>query len=106
MLASVFTLAGYRTETGGDYPGWQPNPQSQILMLAKARYEALFGSSPRILAGHGGLECGIIGAHYPGMDMISLGPTILGAHSPDERASVSSAQKFWRQLTDLLAHIA
>lgn len=105
MLASVFTLAGYRTETGGDYSGWQPNPQSQILMLAKARYEALFGSSPRILAGHGGLECGIIGAHYPGMDMISLGPTILGAHSPDERASVSSAQKFWRQLTDLLAHI-
>ena len=104
-LRAVFDLAGYATETAGDYPGWKPNPKSKILTLAQSRYQELFQSNPRILAGHGGLECGIIGAHYPDMDMISLGPTILGAHSPDERASVSSAQKFWRQLTDLLAHI-
>jgi dipeptidase D len=105
-LRAVFELAGYATETAGDYPGWKPNPKSRILALAQSRYQELFQSNPRILAGHGGLECGIIGAHYPDMDMISIGPTILGAHSPDERASVMSSQKFWRQLKDILEHIA
>lgn len=104
-LEAVFDLAGYTTKTDGDYPGWKPNPQSEILTLVKDRYQILNGSNPRILAGHGGLECGIIGAHYPGMDMISIGPTILGAHSPDERASILSTQKFWRQLTDILENI-
>lgn len=104
-LESVFSLSGYTLETGDAYPGWQPNAASGALALLRERYQALFGESPRVMATHGGLECGIIGAHYPGMDMISFGPTILGAHSPDERASVPSTQKFWRLLRDVLAHI-
>lgn len=104
-LESVLSLAGYKTETSGEYPGWQPNASSAALGLLQSRYRALFGPEPRVVASHGGLECGIIGAHYPGMDMISFGPTILGAHSPDERASISSTQKFWEFLRDILAHI-
>jgi dipeptidase D len=104
-LESVLSLAGYTMETGGAYPGWQPNADSGALALLRERYQALFGHTPHVVAGHGGLECGIIGAHYPDMDMISFGPTILGAHSPDERASVASCQKFWKLLRDVLAHI-
>lgn len=104
-LTAVFALAGYSTQTSGDYPGWQPNAQSGILALVRSRYLSLFGSSPRVLAGHGGLECGIIGSHYPNLDMISIGPTILGAHSPEERASIPSTQKFWKLLLDILENI-
>ena len=104
-IESVLSLAGYAFETGDAYPGWQPNAASGALALLQDRYLALFGESPRVVASHGGLECGIISAHYPDMDMISFGPTILGAHSPDERASVSSTRKFWRLLCDVLAHI-
>lgn len=105
QLEAVFTLAGFETETSGEYPGWEPAPDSPILELVKDRYRELFGDSPRILAGHGGLECGIIKDKYPGLDMISFGPTIRGAHSPDERASILSTAKFWRLLTDVLSHI-
>lgn len=105
QLEAVFTLAGFQTETSGDYPGWEPAADSAILELVTGRYRVLFGDSPRVLAGHGGLECGIIKDKYPGLDMISFGPTIRGAHSPDERASVASAAKFWKLLTDVLAHI-
>ncbi|MDG1573235.1 aminoacyl-histidine dipeptidase [Robiginitalea sp. M366] len=104
-LQAVFGLAGYTSETSGDYPGWSPDPESRALALLQQRYQAMFGEAPKVVAGHGGLECGIIKAHYPEMDMISFGPTILGAHSPDERASVSSTQKFWGFLKDVLAHI-
>lgn len=104
-LRAVFGMAGYQTTTRGDYPGWQPNANSGILSLVQSRYLALNGTTPRVLAGHGGLECGIIGSHYPQMDMISIGPTILGAHSPDERASIASTKKFWVQLLDILEHI-
>jgi dipeptidase D len=104
-LESVLSLAGYETTTSGAYPGWQPDAASAALALLQERYRALFQSEPRVVASHGGLECGIIGAHYPGMDMVSFGPTILGAHSPDERASISSTQKFWVFLKDILAHI-
>ncbi|MDX1332720.1 MAG: M20/M25/M40 family metallo-hydrolase, partial [Robiginitalea sp.] len=91
--------------TSGDYPGWLPDRDSQILSLLQTRYKALFGEAPRVIAGHGGLECGILKDHYPHIDMISFGPTILGAHSPDERASIPSVQKFWKLLQDVLAHI-
>lgn len=104
-LEAVFTLAGFGVETAGDYPGWQPARESGILELVRGRYKALFGDDPKVLAGHGGLECGIIKGHYPELDMISFGPRILGAHSPDERASISSTGKFWELLTDVLAHI-
>ncbi|EAR14105.1 aminoacyl-histidine dipeptidase [Robiginitalea biformata] len=105
QLEAVFTLAGFRTETSGEYPGWEPAPDSAILELVTKRYRDLFGEPPRILAGHGGLECGIIKDKYPDLDMISFGPTIRGAHSPDERASIPSTSKFWKLLTDVLAHI-
>ena len=104
-LKAIFNFADYQVETGGDYPGWEPDTNSPVLALLKDRYRALFSEEPVVEAGHGGLECGIIKSHYPEMDMISFGPTILGAHSPDERASVSSTQKFWRFLKDVLAEI-
>ncbi len=104
-LKAAFALGGYDVATSGDYPGWLPDPDSQVLGLLSERYKALFGSEPRVLAGHGGLECGILKDHYPHIDMISFGPTILGAHSPDERASVPSVQKFWKLLKDVLAHM-
>lgn len=104
-LTAAFSLAGYQVTTSGDYPGWLPDRDSRILALLLSRYEALFGASPKVIAGHGGLECGILKNHYPHMDMISFGPTILGAHSPDERASIPSVQKFWELLRDVLAHI-
>lgn len=104
-LASVFELAGYEVQQSGDYPGWSPNPDSEILQLLRSRYESLFQESPRVVACHAGLECGILGNTYPGLDMISFGPTIRGAHSPDERVQVSSVRKFWTLLLDVLAHI-
>ncbi|MBC2839222.1 aminoacyl-histidine dipeptidase [Robiginitalea sp. SC105] len=104
-LEAVFSLAGFRMETSGDYPGWEPEPESRILELLLERYKALFGREPHVLAGHGGLECGIIRDKYPDLDMISFGPTIRGAHSPDERANVPSTVKFWKLLKDVLSRI-
>lgn len=104
-LKAIFNFAGYQVQTGGDYPGWEPDTESPTLALLQERYRALFSEEPTVEAGHGGLECGIIKSHYPEMDMISFGPTILGAHSPDERASISSTQKFWHFLKDILAQI-
>jgi dipeptidase D len=104
-LRASFAPAGYKVTTSGDYPGWLPDVSSPILEVVSNRYKALFGEKPEVLAGHGGLECGILKNHYPQMDMVSFGPNILGAHSPDERASVSSTQKFWKLLRDVLKHI-
>ncbi|MDM9632047.1 aminoacyl-histidine dipeptidase [Robiginitalea aurantiaca] len=104
-LRASFEPAGYLVTTSGDYPGWLPDITSPVLKVVSRRYASLFGEDPKVLAGHGGLECGILKNHYPGIDMISFGPTILGAHSPDERASVSSTLKFWKLLQDVLAHI-
>src|SRR5699024_12117603 len=88
-----------------DLPGWQPNMDSQILKVMDDLYSKIFGEKANVAACHAGLECGIIGDHYPGMEMISFGPTILGAHSPDERASISSTQKFWKYLQETLKNI-
>ena len=104
-LKSAFELAGYTVRFSGSYPGWSPNAESEILEVLKSRYEALFHSEPKVVACHAGLECGILGQHYPNMDMISFGPTILGAHSPDERVSIPSVQKFWKFLQEILLHI-
>ncbi len=95
-LQSCFELAGCEVSFSGNYPGWLPNINSEILNLMVATYERLFESKPRVAACHAGLECGILGEHFPGMDMISFGPNILGAHSPDEKAQISSTQKFWK----------
>lgn len=104
-LQSVFELAGFEVELSGEYPGWAPNSDSAILKTLDKLYEKLNGEKANIAACHAGLECGIIGSHYPGMDMISFGPTIRGAHSPDERASIKSAQKYWKFLVEVLKNI-
>lgn len=104
-LKSVFEKAGYQVDLSGDYPGWNPDPDSDILKLLRSQYIELFREEPRVVACHAGLECGILGQNYPGMDMISFGPTIKGAHSPDERASVASVQKFWKYLLGILEKI-
>ncbi len=104
-LQSTFKLGGFDVEFGGSYPGWKPNPSSEILKVMRKLYEDMFDEKPNILACHAGLECGILGTHYPEMDMISFGPTIKGAHSPDERASISSTQKYWKYLLEILANI-
>lgn len=105
MVASLFHLAGAKVEQTSGYPGWKPDPSSNILRLTVESYKKLFGKNPEVLAIHAGLECGLIGAIYPGMDMVSFGPTIKGAHSPDERLNIATTQKFWDLLVDVLKHI-
>ncbi|MBE2207369.1 MAG: aminoacyl-histidine dipeptidase [Saprospiraceae bacterium] len=97
-IRAVFELAGAEVEHSGDYPGWAPNAASPLLARMVSTYEQLFGEKPHVAACHAGLECGIIGTHYPGMDMISFGPTIRHPHSPDEKVHIASVQKFWKYL--------
>ncbi len=104
-ISSGFELAGYSVELSGSYPGWKPNPNSPILKVLETTYETLFNEKPNVLACHAGLECGILGTNYPEMDMISFGPTIKGAHSPDERANIESTQKFWKYILQILKDI-
>ena len=104
-ISSVFELAHYSVRTSGTYPGWKPNPDSNILKVLEKTYQDLFNEKPHVMACHAGLECGILGQNYPKMDMISFGPTIKGAHSPDERASISSTQKFWKYVLEILKEI-
>lgn len=104
-LKSAFEIAGFDIEVSGEYPGWQPNIHSKILEVVSNIYEELHGKKARIAACHAGLECGILGQNYPTMDMVSFGPTILGAHSPDEKVSISSTQKFWNFLQEILKNI-
>jgi len=101
-LKSVFELADCKVTLTGEYPGWSPNPNSEILEVLKDQYEILFNEQPQVVACHAGLECGILGKNYPEIDMISFGPTIKGAHSPDERVSISSVKKFWTFLLQIL----
>lgn len=104
-ITSAFELGGFEVEATGGYPGWAPNPDSAILAIASEVYEKLNESKPNVVACHAGLECGIIGSHYPGLDMISFGPNIKGAHSPDEKVSISSVQKYWKFLLEVLKSI-
>lgn len=104
-VCAAFENIGCSVSRGGDYPGWKPDPASAILKLMVGLYEQNFGKAPKVEACHAGLECGILGSHLPGMDMISFGPTIRGAHSPDERVQISSVQKFWGYLLAVLKEI-
>jgi len=104
-IRSSFELAGFEVEFSGTYPGWLPNMNSEILQIVSNIYRKLFETEPKIMACHAGLECGILGQNYPKMDMISFGPNIKGAHSPDERAQISSTQKFWKLLQEILKNI-
>ncbi|WP_261513063.1 aminoacyl-histidine dipeptidase [Chryseobacterium paludis] len=105
QLKSVSELAGMQVEFSGSYPGWKPKPGSEIVQLMEKIYTEKFKETPHVVACHAGLECGIIGANYPEMEMVSFGPTIRGAHSPDEKANIPSAQKFWSFLKEILANI-
>jgi len=93
MVAAVLKLAGAEVEHTDGYPGWSPNPKSNILQVSKKSYERLFDEEPKVLAVHAGLECGLIGETYPKMDMISYGPELKGVHSPDEKIHIKSDEK-------------
>lgn len=101
-VRTAFETAGVAVVQTGDYPGWQPNPNSEILNLMHKLYVERFKEEPQIKACHAGLECGILGKHLPGVDMISFGPNICAAHSPDEKVQISSVQKFWGYFLEVL----
>lgn len=104
-LRSTFELGGFQVTAAGEYPGWAPNMDSPILKVLDTIYQKMNGEKANVAACHAGLECGILGKNYPEMDMISFGPTIKGAHSPDERASISSVQKYWEFVLEILRNI-
>lgn len=104
-LEACFSLADLTVITSGSYPGWQPRPGSAIVEIMHNLYREMFADEPKVMACHAGLECGIIGGSYPELDMVSFGPNIRGAHSPDERVQVSSVQKYWGFLLDTLKRI-
>jgi len=105
MVASVFKLADAEVIQSGGYPGWTPDPNSEIVKISKASYKRLFFNEAKVLAVHAGLECGLFKSVYPEMDMISFGPTIKGAHSPDERLDINTVTKFWDLTLDILNNI-
>ncbi|MCD4772416.1 MAG: aminoacyl-histidine dipeptidase [Bacteroidales bacterium] len=105
MVASVFKLIGAKISHSDGYPGWTPNTDSEIVEITKKSYQKLFNQEPKVLAIHAGLECGLIGDTYPEMDMISFGPTIKGAHTPEERLKIDTATKFWNLTIDVLGKI-
>jgi dipeptidase D len=104
-ITATFRLIDAKVMHQGAYPGWQPKADSRILQLMKQVYVDLFGKEPQVSAVHAGLECGIIGSHYPEMDMISFGPTIKNPHSPDEMCDIASVEKYWRYLIATLERI-
>ncbi|ATG74789.1 cytosol nonspecific dipeptidase [Zobellella denitrificans] len=105
MTAAVFRLAGADCRFDGAYPGWQPDPDSPIMRLLLDTHEALFGVQPAVKVIHAGLECGLFKAVYPEWDMVSFGPTIQGAHSPDERVHIEAVSRFWQLLVRVLRQI-
>ena len=104
-LRATFELTGCEVEFSGEYPGWTPNMDASILKVMADLYEDLHGEKANVAACHAGLECGILGQHYPDMEMISFGPNIKGAHSPDERAQISSVKKYWKFVLEILKRI-
>lgn len=105
-VAAVLSLAGAEVNIGDGYPGWTPNMDSPLLKTSKEVYKEMFGEEPGIKAIHAGLETGLLGAKYPGLDMISFGPTIEGAHSPDERVNIPAVEKFYELLKGILAKLS
>jgi dipeptidase D len=104
-VATVCRLAGFETEIGTGYPGWKPEPDSEIVKKLQAVHQELFGAPAKLIAMHAGLECGVIGEKYPGMQMISFGPTIVDPHSPNERVEIPSVEGFWNLLKATLEKI-
>nr|MBL8411713.1 aminoacyl-histidine dipeptidase [Dechloromonas sp.] len=105
-IVSLFALSGTQAETAGYYPGWMPNPASPLLAVCQRVYRRDFGADSHVQVIHAGLECGIIGSKYPGMDIVSFGPTIRGAHAPGEAVDIESVGKCWDLLKAILAELA
>lgn len=103
QVGSVFALAGASVQYGDGYPGWKPNMESEVKGVVERSYKRLFNESPRFEAIHAGLECGLILEKYPDMDMISIGPTIIGNHAPGEKIQISTVRKFWELLLEILS---
>ena len=104
-FSAAFELAGAKVETGDGYPGWKPNPDSQLLHITVDAYKKIFGKEPEVKAIHAGLECGLFSEKYPEMDMVSFGPTLRGVHSPDERLLIPTVQMVWDHLVEILKNI-
>jgi dipeptidase D len=104
-VATIFRMAGFEPEHSGNYPGWKPEPTSEIVQKLQSVHEQLFGKPAKLIAMHAGLECGVIGEKYPGMQMVSFGPTIVDPHSPNERVQISTVASFWSFLKAVLEKI-
>ncbi len=104
-VSAIFELGGAKVELDAGYPGWKPDLASKILATAKSTYKELYGVAPEVKAVHAGLECGIIGEKYPGMDMVSFGPTLEGVHSPDEKIHIDTVDKYWDFLLGILERV-
>jgi dipeptidase D len=105
MVESVFVLAGAEVSHSDGYPGWKPNPNSELAKAVAASYQKLFGKEMKIRAIHAGLECGLFSEKYPELDMVSFGPTMRGVHSPDERLHIADTEKFWNLLVKVLEEL-
>jgi len=105
MVAASCRLAGFESEQSTGYPGWKPDPHSDIVQVLQRAHKKVFGEEGKLIAMHAGLECGVIGEKYPGMQMISFGPTIVDPHSPNERVQISTVEKFWKLLRTALEEI-
>jgi dipeptidase D len=105
MVATAFRLASFDVENSGSYPGWKPEPHSQIVETLQRVHKKVFGHPAKLIAMHAGLECGVIGEKYPGMQMASFGPTIVAPHSPNERVEISSVEGFWKYLKAVLESV-
>ncbi len=106
MVVAIAKLAGAKAVIGDGYPGWKPNMDSDLLKLSRSVYKSLFKKEAKIKAIHAGLETGLLGSKYPGLDMISFGPTIMGAHSPDEKVNIKDVEKFYKLLKGILKKLA
>ncbi len=105
IVEAVFEKSDASVRHTDGYPGWSPNPESPVLAITEKAYTDLFGEKPIVRSIHAGLECGLFLEKYPGLDMVSFGPTILGAHSPDERINIETVQKFWKHLVEVLKRL-
>jgi dipeptidase D len=105
MVESVFRLAGAKVDHSAGYPGWQPNTDSEIMKITRDAYKRLFNQDPEVKAIHAGLECGLFLQKYPYLDMISFGPTIKGAHTPEERINIETTKKFWDLLIEVIKNL-
>ena len=105
MVATAFRLAGFDVENSGSYPGWKPEPHSDVVETLQHVHKKVFGHPAKLIAMHAGLECGVIGEKYPGMQMASFGPTIVSPHSPNERVEISSVEGFWKYLKAVLESV-